>query len=188
MNPTGGTAKQLTDGPGVQAHSAWSPNGQMAAFSQVSSSDASISRINADGTGTVLLNKGRSWSLVPSWSPDGLRIALTSDADGNYEIYTMAADCADVKQLTFTDTPTAHIGPKYSPPDGSQILYAFPTLRGSITPAWAPDGSSIAFASNRDGNYEIYTMNPDGTGVVRLTNTPDQEASVGWSPNTTSTQ
>ena len=37
-------------------------------------------------------------------------------------------------------------------------------------PAWSPDGTKIAFASNRDGNYEIYVMNADGTGQTRLTN------------------
>ena len=37
-------------------------------------------------------------------------------------------------------------------------------------PAWSPDGTRIAFVSDRDGNYEIYVMNADGTGVTRLTN------------------
>ena len=39
-----------------------------------------------------------------------------------------------------------------------------------VQPAWSPDGTKIAFASNRDGNFEIYTMNADGTGQTRLTN------------------
>ena len=30
-------------------------------------------------------------------------------------------------------------------------------------PKWSPDSSKIAFISGRDGNFEIYTMNPDGT-------------------------
>ena len=38
------------------------------------------------------------------------------------------------------------------------------------TPAWSPDGTKIAFASNRDGNCEIYVMNADGTGQTNLTN------------------
>jgi hypothetical protein len=37
--------------------------------------------------------------------------------------------------------------------------------------AWAQAGR-IAFASNRDGNFEIYVMNADGSGVTRLTNNP----------------
>ena len=35
--------------------------------------------------------------------------------------------------------------------------------------AWSPDGKRIAFASDRDGNWEIYTMNTDGSNQTRLT-------------------
>ena len=38
------------------------------------------------------------------------------------------------------------------------------------SPVWAPDGSHVAFHSNRDGNWEIYVMEADGTGQTRLTN------------------
>jgi len=39
-----------------------------------------------------------------------------------------------------------------------------------ITPSFSGDGSKIAFMSNRDGNFEIYVMNADGTSQTRLTN------------------
>ena len=39
-------------------------------------------------------------------------------------------------------------------------------------PVWSPDGTKIAFISDRDGNEEIYVMNTDGTGQTRLTETP----------------
>src|SRR6185503_13314557 len=41
----------------------------------------------------------------------------------------------------------------------------------------------IAFTSNRDGNDEIYVMNADGTGVVRLTNDPAIDQQPAWSPD-----
>jgi len=49
-------------------------------------------------------------------------------------------------------------------------------------PAWSPDGTTIAFASDRDGNYEIYAMNADGSGVVRLTNNPAFDGMPAWTP------
>jgi Tol biopolymer transport system component len=44
-------------------------------------------------------------------------------------------------------------------------------------------GSKIAFSSDRDGNYEIYVMNPDGSGVRNLTNDLADDNSPSWSPD-----
>ena len=41
----------------------------------------------------------------------------------------------------------------------------------------------IAFDTNRDGNEEIYVMNPDGTGQTRLTNDPASDFEPAWSPD-----
>ena len=49
-------------------------------------------------------------------------------------------------------------------------------------PAWSPDGNRIAFVSNRDGNWEIYSMNTDGTDQRRLTNNTYFDATPAWSP------
>jgi WD40 repeat protein/DNA-directed RNA polymerase subunit RPC12/RpoP len=43
--------------------------------------------------------------------------------------------------------------------------------------------NKIAFASDRDGNYEIYIMNEDGSGLKRLTNNPDEDVFPSWSPD-----
>ncbi|HKI01847.1 MAG TPA: hypothetical protein VKK31_07710 [Thermoanaerobaculia bacterium] len=48
---------------------------------------------------------------------------------------------------------------------------------------WSPDGKKIAFYSDRTGDYEIYVMNPDGTGVVQLTKTPGTDDMPAWSPD-----
>lgn len=52
-------------------------------------------------------------------------------------------------------------------------------------PDCSPDGKSIAFWSNRDGNQEIYVMNVDGTGQRRLTDNPASDANPAWSPDGT---
>ncbi len=55
-----------------------------------------------------------------------------------------------------------------------------------VTPAWSPDGSKIAFASNRSGDYDIYVINPDGTGLTNLTNTTNtDEKYPSWNPDGT---
>jgi len=46
---------------------------------------------------------------------------------------------------------------------------------------WSPDGTKIVFATNRDGNFEIYTMNPDGTEQTNISNDPGQDGRPWWS-------
>src|SRR5438552_15997250 len=57
-------------------------------------------------------------------------------------------------------------------------------------PVWSPDGSRIAFYSDRnfnlpdrDDNVDIYVMAPDGSGLTRLTNDPASDAFPYWSPD-----
>ena len=50
-------------------------------------------------------------------------------------------------------------------------------------PAWCPDGSKIAFWSNRDGKNEIYVMDADGSNVKRLTNNMSDDGNPRWSPD-----
>jgi TolB protein len=50
-------------------------------------------------------------------------------------------------------------------------------------PAWSPKGDRIAFVSDRDGDYEIYSIRPDGTDLRRLTRTPGLDAHLAWSPD-----
>ena len=52
-------------------------------------------------------------------------------------------------------------------------------------PAWAPDGTRIAFQSNRDGNNEIYVMNANGSSQTRLTNNTSPDGEPTWSPDGT---
>ena len=52
-------------------------------------------------------------------------------------------------------------------------------------PTWSPDGTRIAFRSQRDGNDEIYVMNADGTCQVNLTHDPVGDWSPAWSPDGT---
>ncbi len=61
------------------------------------------------------------------------------------------------------------------------------TQADAIAPAnHTPEpGGKIVFASERDGNYEIYTMNQDGGGQTRLTNSPFMDREPAWSPDGT---
>ena len=50
-------------------------------------------------------------------------------------------------------------------------------------PLWSPDGQKIAFLSKRNGNNDIYVMNPDGSGQRNLTHNPARiDDGFVWSP------
>ena len=50
-------------------------------------------------------------------------------------------------------------------------------------PLWSPRGDLIMFSRVVQGDYEIYTIKPDGTGVKRLSNAKGNDAHMGWSPD-----
>jgi Tol biopolymer transport system component len=52
-----------------------------------------------------------------------------------------------------------------------------------FNPSWSPDGNKIVFHSDRDRDYEIYSMNADGTNQTRLTDSPAADKWASWSPN-----
>jgi TolB protein len=50
-------------------------------------------------------------------------------------------------------------------------------------PAWSPRGDLIAFIRKIDGNFEVFTIRPDGKDLRQLTNSPGNEAHLAWSPD-----
>ena len=50
-------------------------------------------------------------------------------------------------------------------------------------PLWSPRGDLIMFSRQADGDYEIYTIKPDGTGLKRLTHSRGNDAHMAWSPD-----
>ena len=128
--------------------------------------------MNADGTGQTRLTNNSAIDDGPAWSPDGTKIAFTSDRDGNYEIYSMNADGTGQTRLTNNAAPTSTPPGR---PTGSKIAFD-PTARRQLeiyvderrrhrpdpahqrTPRSTrrqpgrPTARKIVFDSNRDGN------------------------------------
>ena len=65
----------------------------------------------------------------------------------------------------------------------AQLSKLTPDTASASDPAFSPDGSRIAFVSQRDGNAEIYVMNADGTGSTRITNDPQADGRPSFMPD-----
>ena len=64
--------------------------------------------------------------------------------------------------------------------DGSALINLTNNPADDQDPSWAPDGSAIAFTSNREGNREIYTMMVDGSQVTNLSNNLGDDFQPCW--------
>jgi Tol biopolymer transport system component len=134
----------------------WSPDGAWIYFG-----DGSLAAWSPGGSYRTVVADGNflSW---PSTSPDASRIALTRDPYSSpFEraIYVVQTNGTGLTRLSL------------------------PAPATDYNPAWSPDGTKIAFVSERDGNPELYLMNADGSNQTRLTNTPTvNEDHPDWQP------
>jgi Tol biopolymer transport system component len=183
---------------GAEESTSLDVRGGIVAFYSNRDGDTEIFIMNADVSGLRQLTDNDCSDDVPALPPDGRFIAFASDRKGNPELFVMDLAGLSVRQLTETFMVETH--PDWSP-DGTQLAFVrFASGTGSdgdiflidvqtgverrvtthpandMRPAWFADGARLLFSSNRDGDYEIYEMAIDGTGLRRLTNTASSRA------------
>ena len=134
----------------------WSPDGSKIIFTSDMNNDggSSIYTINSDGTNLTRINHISNFGNAPKFSPNGNKILFeVTQHNGNIintQLHTMNPDGTNDTQITNYTNGTVS------------------TYNGGAS--WSPDGSKIIFTSgmNNDGGSGIYTINSDGTNLVRI--------------------
>lgn len=199
--PSGTVYRVKSDGTGLAslgsgANPVWSPDGTRIAFIALGNGwDLWV--MNADGTNRTQLTNLADNEGTILWSPDSSMIAFYAKPDGPEEVWTIKATGGTPTRLTTFPT---HTGPVGWSPDGSRILFQNGTtlydmavdgsgqrqLATAVSDvrvrSYSPDGQKVVFASNRDGNNEIYIMNKDGTQQTRLTINSADDSGAVWGP------
>lgn len=105
MDADGSNARRLTADAGEDWGGSWSPDGSRIAFNSDRTGAMEIYVMNADGSGVRQVTVAGGINTAPSWSPDGRRLAFTSqDADGFDQVWSVAADGADLRNLSRSPT------------------------------------------------------------------------------------
>jgi hypothetical protein len=166
VSADGSGQRSLTNTPTVsEAFPEWSPDGSKIAFAR----ESQIATISPDGAGLALLPT--QLASNPSWAPDQSRVAYQEFAcrpsDPDECRYQLAVINADGSGRTL-----------FLPPDVPGNFWST-----NYSPIWSPDGKKIGFTSDRDGIFDVYLMNPDGTNQTHYAGdeTFDYETS-DWQP------
>ena len=117
---------------------------------------AQVAMIQPDGSGYHELTSGSNNNGFPSMSPDGKRFI--------YRTLGPEGDGLRIKNLE----------------DGSVTTL---TTDYDNFPLWSPRGDLILFTRKIDGDFELFTIRPDGKDLKRLTFSPGNEGHCAWSPD-----
>jgi TolB protein len=117
---------------------------------------AQVAIVKADGTGLRKVTSGANNNGFAAYSPDGQRIVYR----------TMGPEGDGLRIMNLEDKKVSTLTSDYD-----------------NFPVWSPRGDLIAFVRRVDGDFEVFTVRPDGKDVRRLTHAKGNEAHLAWSPD-----
>lgn len=205
-NPDGSDRQLIAE---LASSPSFSPDGNRILYASWVNDARGIHRINADGTDDVHISL-RSEDLLPSWAPDGERYVYATRAGIGGDITRRAYSIriGNVSSKPRQDPPPLVEQAQYPTwgPDGRIVFRdcGFPsdvcglaivnadgsgkrqlTNINSTAPAWSPDGSRIVFMSNASGNWDLWTVSPNGGSPELLTDNLGDDGLPTYSPDGT---
>jgi Tol biopolymer transport system component len=171
-------------------------NGRIAFTMRTETGDFDVYTMKPDGTGVVQVTSDPGRDFNPRWSPDGKRIAFSSNRDGDFDIWTVMADGTGLMRVTGLGTdPNLDAVPAWTA-DGKQIVFqrrfadeiwianadgsgAEMKVADGILPATSPRGRKIVYTGRSDLHLHILNL---GDGTTQTLAGTAFDAEVNWSP------
>jgi TolB protein len=203
MDQDGANVRYLTRGNDLVLTPRFSPSNQEVTYmSYGGNQQPKVYLLNIETGQRELVGDFPGMTFAPRFAPDGQRVVMSLQQEGNANIYVM--DLRSRRTTRLTDSAAIDTSPSYSP-DGSQIV--FESDRGGSqqlyvmgadgsnpqritfgqgatysTPVWSPRGDLIAFTRQSGGQFGIGVIRPDGSGERILTESFHNEGPT-WAPN-----
>ena len=154
-------------------------------ITMVRTGDTEVFEVDPDtGSASNLSRSPRSEDRYPCWSPDGQRVAFTSNRSGPYSLYVMDANGDNVKRLV-DSTAICYMPSWRSTPDGERIVFGMhgdkpemasikpdgtglTVLGDGHDPTLSPDGKRICYTGEVDGGVSVFVMDWDGGNKRRV--------------------
>ena len=125
-----------------------------------------------DGSALIVNGGGKLWRLPASGgAPSPIPVGLSSWIDINHAV------SPDGKRIALTSSPIWTV-----PIEGGEASRVT-TGPGNYVHAWSPDGQRLAFSSDRGKGLDLFSIAPDGTSELRLTNSPRRDDVAQYSPD-----
>ena len=208
----GGTAQQLTSGPGYHSQPSWSPDGRHVAYAADIDRNFDIHVVDLETRQSRRLTNHPFLDLRPRWSPDGSRILFTTERDGTFDLWTydieretaepivadpdgndMAGDwIGDSGDIVFVSKRgEAALGSgslwRWRADTGATELLLRIETNYQAAPVVAPHGGAVAYITDSSGNNDLYVVPSEkparGIQPVRLTHSRTDEYFPAWSPD-----
>lgn len=210
----GTSAKTLAKCPQYIGEPAWGPGGKELAVSYIHGSGAEhLALLPATGGTPQVVSTSVTPVHSPAFDRTGQVIAFTSGEAGpdTRALYTVPVTGGTATRLTPASSTETNDEPDYSPTADaiawtrrtatSYDVWTMsvdaqgrnPTALTNLTngignsryPSWSPDGTRLAFASDRSGTWQVYVMSSTGTGVTQVTSGSAAHIQPVWSPDGT---
>ena len=197
----GHNLRQITSDKSIALFPRWSPSGDKILYNSYKDGGAKLYMMDLRSKTNRMISSRKGLNTGATWAPDGKQIVLTLSLESNPDIYMIDPSGKILNRMT------SHWGIDVSPslsPDGNKVafvsnrsgspqIYVRDLLRGreerltfegkyNTSPSWS-SLNRIAYAGMTDGKFDIYTMEADGSRLMKLTADQGNNEDPCWSPD-----